>query len=58
MHAKELHTSWATVQLYFEVLAPNAARLFAAKVQMYEPNQYDVHVYMARERVLASLLAY
>ncbi|CAM9176159.1 unnamed protein product [Hapterophycus canaliculatus] len=28
---KELHTSWATIQLYFEVLAPNAAKLFASK---------------------------
>ncbi|CAM9281002.1 unnamed protein product, partial [Ectocarpus sp. 12 AP-2014] len=31
VHANELHTSWATVRLYFEVLAPNAAKLFAAK---------------------------
>ncbi|CAM9144589.1 unnamed protein product [Scytosiphon promiscuus] len=28
---KELHTSWATIRLYFEILAPSAARLFASK---------------------------
>ncbi|CAM9172683.1 unnamed protein product [Ascophyllum nodosum] len=28
---KESHESWATVRLYFEILAPNAARLFRSK---------------------------
>lgn len=39
--SKERHTAWATVQLYFEVLAPSAARLFDSKVPLQKSRSHE-----------------
>lgn len=43
VESRKLHISWATIQLYSEVLAPNAERLFVSKVSIIARIRWLLH---------------